>query len=361
MSGKSVFDDLHAQETRKALTLALMRAAYAYMGLHKGYENVSDCVKDEEIRRTSALALEEAGGALVSEYHFSKDEMKNWTQEAVRNFKQSFEQGKIENLATGISEILKNGLTGAILLCKNNGVWPYYSAKILAYALAFESTSDPDSVMIREYTQYYGVKESAKKFCELENEPELLQLIARQYEDILSGKAEDVIKTGLMKKAFALGFNNEKVYRGCAQCTLLSMFELFGRENSVLFQSASALSGGMAQTGDGACGGYTGGILYTGSVIGRRLDRMKIDKDRQAQLASYKMAQLLRDRFIETYGSVICADIHREIFGKAYCLRTQAVKKEFDDAGAHTVKCTTVIGTASAWIAEILYDNGYNE
>jgi hypothetical protein len=35
------------------------------------------------------------------------------------------------------------------------------------------------------------------------------------------------------------------------------------------------------------------------------------------------------------------------------------VREDFESAGAHTTKCTSVVGTASAYIAEILYDTGY--
>ena len=357
----SVFDDMHAQEIRKAYTHALLRAAYAYLGFNRGFENVPDCINDNDISRIAMLALEEVGEALVAENHFPPEEMQKWMNEAAKDVRLSLQAEKTETLGAGLAKALKeeNALVSAIVLCKNNGVWPYYCTKILGYALLFNSKADKDAGMIRDYMGYYGVKDTVKKYCGLEKEPELQQLVTEQIDGIRTGRDEDAKKVELMKNAFALGFKNEKVYRGCAQCTLLAMFELLGRENGVLFQSASALSGGMALSGDGACGGYSGGILYMGSVIGRGIDRMKIDKDREAQLVSYKMAQQLRDKFLDTYGSVICADVHRGIFGRAYCLRTNAVKKEFDDAGAHTIKCTTVIGTASAWVAEILYDSGY--
>ena len=93
--------------------------------------------------------------------------------------------------------------------------------------------------------------------------------------------------------------------------------------------------------------------------MGRRLEKTPIDGDKIAQYRSYKMAQELHDKFIETYGSVTCMDIHNEIFGKAYCLRTKEVREQFEAAGAHDDKCTTVVANACYWIAEILLDGGY--
>jgi C_GCAxxG_C_C family probable redox protein len=162
-----------------------------------------------------------------------------------------------------------------------------------------------------------------------------------------------------MKRAYHLGYTGEKTYKGCAQSTLGAMFRLTGRVNEELFQCASGFSGGMAICGDGACGGYAGGLLYMGSLVGRRYYKMMEDGDKEAQYASYDMAQRLHDRLIETYGSVTCRDIHTQIFGRDYCLRTKVIREDFESAGAHTTKCTNVVATACAYVAEILYDTGY--
>jgi len=168
----------------------------------------------------------------------------------------------------------------------------------------------------------------------------------------------DAERAATIQKAFELGFQYEKTYRGCAQCTLMTFFQMTGKRDPAIFQAASGLSGGIAITGDGSCGGYTGGVLFMSSLIGRRLDRLDADGDREAQLKSYAMAQKLHDKFIEKYGTVTCADIHRKIFGQAYCLRNPDERDAFEAAGAHVDKCTTVVGNACAWIAEILIDEG---
>lgn len=242
--------------------------------------------------------------------------------------------------------------------CKDNGILPYHIAAILAHGLLMDSENDERAAAIQAYVCGHGLKSAIIKYCGLEHDPELVQLIADQYGKIQQGCIEDQEKIALMKSAYHIGFNSEKTYKGCAQCTLLTMFQLFGRRSDTLFQSASALAAGMALSGDGACGGYSGGIMYMGTIIGRRLEHLE-DGDKAAKEMSYRMAQMLRYRFLSTYGSVICADVHTQIFGQPYCLRTQEVKNAFEQAGAHTTKCTAVIGTVSAWLAEIIYDCGY--
>jgi C_GCAxxG_C_C family probable redox protein len=170
---------------------------------------------------------------------------------------------------------------------------------------------------------------------------------------------EDFYKIKKLKDCYEIGFEYEKNYRGCAQCLISTIFKFTGKNNNSLFQSASGLSGGMALCGDGACGGYSGGIMIMGSFIGRRFEMLEVNGDKEAQSQAYQMAQRLHDKFIETYGSVICADIHKQIFGKSFCLRSKEVRKEFEEAGAHLDKCTTVVAMAASWVADILSDEGF--
>ena len=90
------------------------------------------------------------------------------------------------------------------------------------------------------------------------------------------------------------------------------------------------------------------------SLFGRR--REKFDDDRDERYASFHMAKALHDRFVEKYGSVICREIHDEIFGRRFDLWNHEGRKAFEDAGAHAEKCTGVVADASAWVCEIILD-----
>lgn len=180
-------------------------------------------------------------------------------------------------------------------------------------------------------------------------------MIAKNDEPIK--KEENTLEKKILKSAYEKGFISEQTYRGCAQCLLYALFDLTGKRYMGLFRAASGFSGGMGICGDGVCGGYSGGILFMGTFAGRRLSQVSGDKDEQYK--SYEMAQNLHDRFVDTYGSVICSDIHKKIFGKSYCLRTKDVRDEFEAAGAHIDKCTNVIANAAMWTTQILLDQKY--
>ena len=352
-----------AEAARQSYTFGMAGDACAVMESVKSHDGRPGYFTEGNIRQAVIGALNEVSNALVCSSAYSKDAMAIWCGSVCDSLESpNPEEQGIQSGEDLIRMLKKDGaLTGAAVFCKDNGVWPYFLTLIIACAFTSEHGSDKRAAIVKEYADYYGIKPAVRKYCELENEPELLQMINRHYDNVLAGVREEPLKVDLMKKAYRAGFMSEKTYRGCAQCTLKALFDLSGRDNETLFKCASAFSGGMALSGDGVCGGYSGGLMFMSNIVGRRLKEMLIDGDKPAQYESYDMSQKLREQFLQTYGSVVCSDVHEGIFGRAFCLSTSAVREEFEDAGAHTNKCTNVIGTACTFVAEILYDSGYSE
>ena len=94
----------------------------------------------------------------------------------------------------------------------------------------------------------------------------------------------------------------------------------------------------------------TGGVMALGCKYGR--SRENFAKGRF--LDSYVRAKKLHDRFVQEYGSTICRDVHKKIFGRTFNLWDAKEYKEFESAGAHRDKCPMVAGKVAKWVAEIL-------
>jgi len=354
-------DRIKAEETRKIYTYNMVHAVFAYAGARKNYTYVTECSSDPEILQLVKNTLSEVSEGLQLTFGFSAREMNEWNKKVLVNMTNPVLQDTL--IRIGADPIRKLGredrLVGPALICRGNGILPYFLSKVIACAFLFDQPEDKACQKIKKYIKVQGISETIAKYCGLEKEKDLVSLIKRIYK-----QAEDNDKQmdrperiALMKDAFRFGFRYEKQYRGCAQCLLGALYELTGKRENMVFQASTAFSGGMAISGDGSCGGYSGGILFMGTYIGRRWDKIEGDKD--AQYKAYDMAMKLRDRFIETYGSVVCKDIHKKIFGKSYILQTKEVRDEFEEAGAHIDKCTAVIGTSAMWVAEILMDENY--
>jgi len=158
----------------------------------------------------------------------------------------------------------------------------------------------------------------------------------------------DIIK----KNAYDLGFAYERDCRGCAQSAIAAIQDAIGVRNDYIFKSASGMAAGMCKLGDGPCGGYSGGVMVISTFIGRVRERF--DDDAENRRLSYSLGKFLHDKYMETYGSIICSDIQKVVFGKSYNLLDDEDCESFERDGAHVDKCTSVIGNASAWAVEII-------
>ena len=68
----------------------------------------------------------------------------------------------------------------------------------------------------------------------------------------------------------------------------------------------------------------------------------------------FKYTKKLYDRFVQEYGSPLCCDVQKKIFGRSYVLLDKQQYEAFEKAGAHVDKCTSVAGNAARWTAEII-------
>ena len=149
-------------------------------------------------------------------------------------------------------------------------------------------------------------------------------------------------KEKLIRLAFSLGFEYEKTIKGCCQCTIAAIQDALDVRNDSVFKAGSGFTAGGGVSCQGSCGGYTGGVLVMSSLFGRRReywDNDKVEKD-----CAHRMARALMEKFLREYGSNICRAIHDNIFGRSFDLTDPQDRKNFENSGAHTDKCTTVVG-----------------
>lgn len=161
-------------------------------------------------------------------------------------------------------------------------------------------------------------------------------------------------KEELMKKAYQLGFEYEKTYRGCGQSCLAAVQKSLGIEDNMVFKAATGLAGGVGLMGISACGALLGGTLVIGQLFGRELSNFADPEGVRFQV--YEMTKRLHDRFITEYGSSNCHDIQKSVFGRSYNLWDTEDFKRFDEDGGHTTKCPEVVGKAAQWTVELIWE-----
>ncbi len=111
------------------------------------------------------------------------------------------------------------------------------------------------------------------------------------------------------------------------------------------------MAGGTALSTEGTCGALVGGIMAISSVVGRTYkDFSAGEHNRRVFLYSKK----LYDKFVEEYGSPICKDVHKKLFGRTFKLPDPKEYAEFEEMGAYVDKCPSVSGNVARWAAEII-------
>jgi C_GCAxxG_C_C family probable redox protein len=163
-------------------------------------------------------------------------------------------------------------------------------------------------------------------------------------------------KKEFTEKAFQLGFEYEKTYRGCSQCAIAAIQDTLGIREDNVFKSATGLAGGGGLTGIGVCGGYVGSVMMISWLCGR--ERSNFADPEKKRHKSFELSRKFTQKYIQEFGSIICRDIQTHIFGRPYYIADPREFETFEEAGGHVDKCTNVVGKASRLAVEFILDQG---
>jgi C_GCAxxG_C_C family probable redox protein len=157
-----------------------------------------------------------------------------------------------------------------------------------------------------------------------------------------------------IKKAYRLGFEYEKKYRGCSQCALAAIYDTLNIRDEEVFRAATGFAGGGGLTGISVCGGYAAGVMAISQLCGRDLSNFA-----DPEGIRFKTFQLVREftmEYIQELGSVICRDIQTRFFGRPYYIADPDEFAKFEAAGGHEDKCTDVVGRATRVAVKFILD-----
>jgi mannitol-1-phosphate 5-dehydrogenase len=321
-------DRFAERETRKLYTYNMIHALLGFWGLAEGHESVADSFADPWIRRQAERALEEATTGLAGEFGFGPEEMAEWNAGVRRLMANKALGDPLRRVVQDPLRKLGRGerITGPALLALKHGSRPRALARLAAYALHFLGLGP----------------EQSRQACQLTaQEEELEALIAEAHRWVARER-----------EASALGFQYERTYRGCGQCTFAAVQQALGREEERVFQALSPFAAGFGLSGDSTCGALVGGGASFGLARGRR--RSHFGGDREPKYAGFGMAQALRERYLWKYGSLLCKGAQERIFGRSFDLRSPRERELFERAGAHVDKCPGAVSDVARWTVQIL-------
>lgn len=142
-------------------------------------------------------------------------------------------------------------------------------------------------------------------------------------------------KDEIIKKAGELGSEYEAKYKGCSQSTFLTIIDALrwgGLEiinedmERRLFPGICVLTAGVCMTGEGTCGAINSSVMIMGLALGMSLES-------QYGSVVHEDCTTIRkdflDRYHREYGSILCKEIQRKFFGKAWDLTRVDMTQEF--------------------------------
>jgi len=138
-----------------------------------------------------------------------------------------------------------------------------------------------------------------------------------------------------IQKSNELAIEYEAKYKGCGQCTFLAIIDALrwgGLEiipkdmEDRLFSGICVLTGGVGLSGDGTCAAVASGALAIGLALG--IQRETFNEARFRENCATVRNTLL-SRYYEKYNSLLCKDVQRKFFGKAWDLARGDMGAEF--------------------------------
>jgi len=173
-------------------------------------------------------------------------------------------------------------------------------------------------------------------------------------------KYKGMSRQQLLDKAQEEGSNYLKYSYACAGGTVAALYDILDFDAS-LVKAITMFSGGTAEQFLGTCGALSGGLAVLGYYFGRPIEKMSdreyIQANMDALKTPYEIAGLLADRFIREYGTYICVQIHRKLYGRIFCLSDPGEVEKYMEVGG-LEKSAEIVGKAVRWVMEILLDRG---
>ena len=132
-------------------------------------------------------------------------------------------------------------------------------------------------------------------------------------------------KQELLDKAYELGFEYEKVYRGCSQCVIAAIQDTLDIRDDSVFKAGTGLAGGGGLTGIGVCGGYVGAVMVISQLLGR--ERSNFEDPEGIRYKTFELTRKFLEDYTRELGSIICRDIQLIRFGRPTTSQTPMITR----------------------------------
>lgn len=144
----------------------------------------------------------------------------------------------------------------------------------------------------------------------------------------------------------------------CARSAIYGLSTVFDYIPKDLITATASLAGGCGSA-SGSCGAYCSCLLAVGLKFNATMEEEAADPAAFGRTAA-KFTEF-RDRFLKEYGTILCPEIHKKLFGRSYILTDPEQVNEFLNLPGHVEKCSEVVGAATRIAAEMILEGEEDE
>ena len=140
----------------------------------------------------------------------------------------------------------------------------------------------------------------------------------------------------------------------CSRSTMYGLKYGFDFIPEEMVTSSLSLCGGTGIS-SGSCGAYCSALLAIGLKYNPTMAEESIDKSIMMRGIGKTLA--FRDAFLKEFGTTMCPEIHKTLFGRSYNFLDGKQNEEFLNLPGHAEKCSTVVAKAARMAAEMILDD----
>ena len=158
-------------------------------------------------------------------------------------------------------------------------------------------------------------------------------------------------KPGIIDKAVEAARSAQIRDDVCSRSVLVGLSTFFSEIPEDMVTASLSLLGGTGAA-SGSCGAYCAGLLAVGLKFNHSIDDERSDP--ALMMEGIQKAVEYRDRFLDAYGTILCPELHKIIFGRSFILTDPEQEEEFLKMEGHEVKCAEIVGGATRIAAEMI-------
>lgn len=190
VEGISYVNELEPFIERKLFTVNTGHATVAYLGYQMQLESIDKAIKHPYVLDITRKVLYETGALLVAKHKFDKEKHEEYINKIIKRFQNYYITDEVTRVGRSPIRKLspKDRLVGPALQALKYDINPWALSLVIASALLFDYSEDPEAVEIQSYKQENGLEETIIKYTGITTDVPLFKMIVEQYNQLLKLK-----------------------------------------------------------------------------------------------------------------------------------------------------------------------------